>query len=93
MSILGGDPFYHAWNGHVEASEDVLSLFKLINKYTDDVWVWTGYLLEDLQKNELCRPYLDYISTLVDGRFEESQKDLTLKFRGSANQRIIKLHE
>lgn len=91
VSILGGDPFYHAWNGHVQASEEVLELFKLINKYTTDVWVWTGYLLEDLQQNELCRPYLDYIGTLVDGRFEESQKDLNLKFRGSANQRILKL--
>ena len=55
-------------------------------------------LLEDLlEGGKVYTPFteemLSYIDTLVDGQFIESQKDITLKFRGSANQRILDLNE
>lgn len=57
---------------------------------TKDIWGWTGYYwgeltLESEDKQELLR----LMDVLVDGRFELSKRDLTLKFRGSSNQTII----
>ena len=49
------------------------------------IWVYTGYLYEDIQNYEIMR----YIDVLVDGPFVRELKDITLKFRGSKNQRII----
>ena len=57
-----------------------------------DVWCYTGYLYEDLladRVGEYGRALLEQLDVLVDGPFIEAQKDLTLRFRGSANQRII----
>lgn len=81
LSILGGDPF------EPENIRQVTRLCYLVkNKYPDKtIWVYTGYLYEDLKDLEI----MDYIDVLVDGPFIEEQKDITLKFRGSKNQRII----
>ena len=55
-----------------------------------DVWSWTGYTWEELQKESADKlELLRNLDILVDGRFLLAQKDLTLQFRGSANQRII----
>ena len=55
-----------------------------------DIWSWSGYTWEELQKESADKlELLSYLDVLVDGRFLEAQKDLTLQFRGSANQRII----
>ena len=57
-----------------------------------DVWCYTGYLYEDLladRVGEYGRALLEGLDVLVDGPFVEVRKDLTLRFRGSANQRII----
>ena len=53
------------------------------------VWCYTGYAYEDLICNENARQFLSYADVLVDGKFIESQRDLTLRFRGSKNQRLI----
>ena len=64
-----------------------------------NVWVYSGYLLdEDLLKEsktrcEVTDEMLSYIDVLVDGEFVLDKKDLSLKFRGSANQRIINVPE
>lgn len=59
------------------------------------VYVWTGYLYEDLAKQ--ADTHLQYILTtadyLIDGPYVEEQRDITLFMRGSRNQRIINLHE
>ena len=49
----------------------------------------TGFLFEDLLKNEKTKNLLNYIDVLVDGKFELENKSLNIKFRGSTNQRII----
>ena len=59
------------------------------------IWCFTGFLLdEELQKESYARcevtdELLSMIDVLVDGRFEEEKRDLTLRFRGSSNQRLI----
>jgi hypothetical protein len=57
------------------------------------IWLYSGFTWEQLQELKNNSPYLqdilDNIDVLVDGKFVLEQKDLTLKFRGSSNQRII----
>ena len=81
LSILGGDPF------EPENLETVTALCKIVKQIYPEknIWVWTGYLWEDICDNDI----FNYIDVLVDGQFEESKKDLSLAFRGSSNQRII----
>lgn len=85
LTLLGGEPFLN--------TEVCLSLVNRLRSefgQTKDVWSWTGYTWGELQQDsEDKRELLSKIDILVDGRFELTQKDLTLQFRGSANQRII----
>ena len=85
LSILGGDPF------EPENREQVENICAYVKEFHPEksVWCWTGYLFEDLRNLEM----MDYIDVLVDGRFEESLKDLRLKYRGSSNQRVIDVKE
>lgn len=81
LSILGGEPM------HPQNREEVLRLIsRFKERYpTKTVWMWTGYLWEDIA-NDLVDSGLDVV---VDGRFVESLKDIRLKYCGSSNQRVI----
>ena len=83
LSILGGDPM------EPENQKALLPLLKRVRKELPDkdVWLYTGYLLEDMKDS----PLLPYVDVLVDGPFVEAEKDISLPFRGSRNQRIIRL--
>ena len=60
-------------------------------KFPDkDIWCWSGYTLEEIQADESMKDILKYVDVLVDGPFIEEQKDLSIPFRGSRNQRILK---
>lgn len=93
FSLLGGDPF------EPENQRTCSNLLSVIREgYPDiDIWCWTGYLYDvDLIPGGKCwtpwtEQMLSYIDTLVDGPFIEEEKDITLRFRGSRNQRIIEL--
>ena len=82
VCILGGEPF----------DQDLEILLRLVKRITNEVQkpihLWTGYLMEDLLKDPLKKKILSYISTVVDGPFILEKKDLTLKYRGSKNQRV-----
>ncbi|MBQ2460997.1 MAG: anaerobic ribonucleoside-triphosphate reductase activating protein [Clostridia bacterium] len=83
FSILGGDPM------EPENQRALVPLLKRIRIMLPgkDVWLYTGYRLEDVQSS----PLLPYVDVVVDGPFVESEKDIALAFRGSRNQRIIYL--
>ncbi len=87
ITISGGDPFFQP--------EALLKLVQLLKKETKkDIWCYTGYTIEYILRDETMASILNYIDTLVDGPFIESKRDPTLSFRGSSNQRIIKIrHE
>ena len=91
LSILGGEPM-HPTNR--EMVVDIMRAFKFRfpNK---DIWMWTGYALENLlqQKDENIKSMLIYLDYLIDGQFEEDKKDITLKWRGSSNQRVIDIQK
>ena len=85
LTLLGGEPFLN--------TQVCLPLVKRIRQeYGDkkDIWSWSGYTWDELQKESADKlELLSLIDILVDGRFREDLKDLTLQFRGSSNQRII----
>lgn len=95
LSLLGGEPFE-------PANQEVL--VGLLRKFKErfpkkTVWCYTGYLFdrELLEESRArCRwtdEMLSMIDVLVDGRFVEAKKDITLLFRGSSNQRLINVQE
>ena len=96
ITILGGDPM------EPENQEPVLRLLRRIKKELPDknIWAYTGYVYDrDLVPggkrfvDGVTRELLESIDILIDGRFVEELKNLMLNFRGSGNQRIIKMKE
>lgn len=81
--LLGGEVFQ-------QDLDVILNLVKRIKSETGKpIYVWSGYLWEDLIKDKKKLEILKYIDVLIDGRFDEDKKDLTLKHKGSRNQREI----
>lgn len=90
LSLLGGEPF------EPENQAALLGLLEAVyDRYPHKtVWCYSGFTFEELLGGAagdtvLVRRLLQRIDVLVDGRFEEEKKDLTLRFRGSSNQRIL----
>lgn len=83
ITISGGEPFLQV--------DDCIKLVKFAHKYELDVWVYTGYIYEDLVKDSDKKRLIDIIDYLVDGPYIYILRDLELLFRGSSNQRILKL--
>ena len=94
LSVLGGEPF---------EPENQRALLPFLRKARaafprKTIWCYTGFVLEDELLREGSHPrcevtdsLLSLIDVLVDGRFVEALKDITLRFRGSSNQRLIDL--
>lgn len=84
FSVLGGEPFAP------QNMPDVYEIiFKVKQKFPNiKVYVWSGYTLEELQEMYLPK-LLDNVDVLIDGRFILAERDITLKLRGSKNQRIL----
>lgn len=94
FTLLGGEPF------EPENQRELAGLLVRIRETYPgkDIWCYTGYLYDrDLQPGgcvftDVTETMLSCIDVLVDGEFIEEQKDVTLRFRGSRNQRILTLH-
>ena len=96
LSLLGGEPFEKV---------NQIGLISLIRRFkkefpNKDIWCYSGYLfdaeiLDETSKihTEVTRELISYIDVLVDGKFVLAQKDISLKFKGSSNQRIIDVQE
>lgn len=87
ITLLGGEPF---------ANLDLINLIidNFRSKFTDKtIWVYSGWTYEELLKDKRKLETLSKCDILVDGRFEIDKRDITLKFRGSSNQRIIDIQE
>lgn len=85
LSILGGEPL-HPLN--IETVSQICSDFKKV--YPDKtIWIWSGFKYEDILKRDNNFNLFENVDVLVDGQFEIDKKDITLKYAGSKNQRVI----
>lgn len=84
VTFSGGDPLYQC--------DSVTELARRIKEETNKtIWCYTGFTYEEILDNAWLSQILPYIDVLVDGPFIEELKTTELPFRGSSNQRIIKL--
>jgi len=83
VTFSGGDPLLQA-----EGLEETIKLLRKKHPHID-IWLYSGYCFEEIQ----ALPLLREADVLVDGPFIEEEKDLTLPFRGSRNQRLIDLRQ
>lgn len=83
VTFSGGDPLYQI--------DEIIPLATEIRRRGYNVWCYTGFTLEEIQQSERLSRILKVIDVLVDGPFVMAERDTTLRFRGSRNQRIIHL--
>lgn len=84
VTFSGGDPLYQ-----VEAFTELARRVKEETKKT--IWCYTGFTYEEVLADERLSQILPYIDTLVEGPFIQELRTTEIPFRGSTNQRIIKL--
>lgn len=89
ITLSGGDPLYE------ENLKDVLDLVSEIRLLMPEksIWIYSGFTWEETRLHELMRQIIDQCNIMVDGRFVDSLKDLSLKWKGSSNQRVIDVHK
>ncbi len=91
LTLLGGEPF------EPENQKELVKLLRAVKKTypQKSIWAFSGYLFDkdilpgNLGPAEITAEIISYLDILVDGRFVLEEKDLSLRFRGSSNQRII----
>ena len=85
LTLSGGDPMFQP--------EACLEIAKYARSKGLNIWVYTGFTFEELLKMSKQKPvyleFLENIDVLVDGRFILEERDLSMLFRGSRNQRLI----
>lgn len=87
VTFSGGDPVYQA--------EAIIPLARAIKEAGLNIWCYTGFTFEQLREGieevpkEILDEFLGLVDVLVDGPFVLAQRDISLLFRGSANQRVI----
>ena len=87
VTFSGGEPFCQI--------EPLIKIAKFCHAHNLDVWCYTGYTLEELSANAsiAVKTLLGEIDVLVDGKYREDLRDISLPFRGSSNQRLIDLKQ
>lgn len=95
LTLLGGEPMEEG------SRQALLPLLRAVKKAypQKDIWCYTGYLFEKDILEKFCpqrdgtEELLSYLDVVVDGEFIQEQKNISLRFRGSENQRIIDVQE
>lgn len=86
FSILGGEPL------DPKNRDDIFTIIEIIKSEVPDksIWLWTGYTWEEIIEKNIIDPVIyDKIDVIVDGKFDLTKRDISLKYRGSPNQRVI----
>ena len=91
LTLLGGEPF------EPQNQPAIVELLRRVKKMYPEksIWAFSGYLFDRdilawrLGPREVTEEYLSYLDVLVDGPFIQAKKNLSLRFRGSENQRLI----
>ena len=89
--LLGGEPLCP------ENRRAVYDLVNICRKVYPQmkIYIWTGYTIEELfeENDDIINMILKHTDCIIDGRYEEDKRDITLPLRGSSNQKVIYLHE
>lgn len=83
ITLTGGEPLLQL--------DAAIELARAAQQLGYNVWCYTGFTYENLPQG--ADRLLDYVDVLVDGEYREEERDLSLLFRGSRNQRVIDLNE
>lgn len=85
LTITGGNPTDYLNDGVI------IDLAKTVKEIypQKSIWLWSGRTLEELYKDAYAKDLLNYIDCLIDGRFIEELKDVSLRWAGSKNQRCL----
>ena len=85
LTLSGGHPL------DPHNAPEVLKIVKRVKMVfpNKDIWIYSGYVWENIIKDETLREILKYTDVLVDGAYIDELRDISLAFRGSSNQRII----
>lgn len=86
VTFTGGDPLYS-----LQDSDELLQLARELRSRDYTIWCYTGFLYEQVAADSRMALLLPYLEAMVDGPFIQSQRDISLRFRGSANQRLINI--
>lgn len=85
FTLLGGEPLAEE---NIETSKEILKTIR--NTYPNiKIWLYTGYEKDNI----IDKSILDYVDVLVDGKYKDELRDLSLAFRGSKNQNIYYIKE
>ena len=79
LVLSGGDPMYSA--------KEICDLIEKLHIPNNNIWCYSGFTIEEILEDEDMKALLNKCSVLVDGPFKIDQRNVSLKFRGSANQR------
>lgn len=81
VTFSGGDPLMQ-----INALVELAIKIKLIGK---NIWCYTGYTFEEVTSSAEFKKILPYVDVIVDGHFINDLRDISLRFRGSSNQRLV----
>lgn len=81
VTFSGGDPVYQA--------EGFAELARLLKQKGKNIWLYTGFLLEDIYKQPGGKELLQWVDVVVDGPYQQDRKETQQAFRGSTNQRFL----
>ena len=84
ITFSGGDPLY--WGKDSDETDIAREIKEKYTKKTN--WLYKGYVWETICDMDI----MQYVDVLVDGEFVEEKKDVSLKWKGSSNQRVIDVH-
>ena len=89
LTLSGGHPL------DTQNAPKVLEIVKRVKMVfpNKDIWIYTGYVWEDIIKDDTLKEILKRTDVLVDGAYIDELRDISLPFRGSSNQRIIDVQE
>ena len=89
LTLCGGHPL------DTHNAPKVLEIVKRVKMVfpNKDIWIYSGYVWEDIIKDDILKEILKRTNVLVDGAYIDELRDITLPFRGSSNQRIIDVQE
>lgn len=94
LTLSGGHPLDpHNAPKVLEIVKRVKMVFPNMVFPNKDIWIYTGYVWEDIIKDDTLKEILKRTDVLVDGAYIDELRDITLPFRGSSNQRIINVQE